>query len=125
MLHQSVRILQDHGHAHVVDGGTGRQLDSPIRCGAPLNSHTSPPAGQVEDLTQAGAHISHSRCPGRRADGRYSTWQPSKRRATGVVNRMGPPGRRAYTPEEIREWLHARLAEASATPWAAPCNSEP
>ena len=33
--------------------------------------------------------------------------------------------RRAYTPQEIRARLHARLAEASATPPAAPGNSGP
>ena len=34
--------------------------------------------------------------------------------ATGVVIVRGQRQRRAYTPEEIRARLHARLAEASA-----------
>ncbi|GAA5105337.1 hypothetical protein [Haloechinothrix salitolerans] len=33
--------------------------------------------------------------------------------ATGVVIARAERRRRAYTPEEIRERLHARLAEAS------------
>ncbi|WP_169732886.1 hypothetical protein [Haloechinothrix halophila] len=33
--------------------------------------------------------------------------------ATGVVITRAERRRRAYTPEEIRERLHARLAEAS------------
>ncbi len=38
--------------------------------------------------------------------------------ATGVVIARDQRRRRAYTPEEIRARLHARLAEASATPEA-------
>ena len=45
--------------------------------------------------------------------------------ATGVVNARDQRRRRAYTPEEIRARLHARLAEASITPPAAPGNSGP
>jgi hypothetical protein len=45
--------------------------------------------------------------------------------ATGVVIARAERRRRGYTPEEIRARLHARLAEASATPSAAPGNSEP
>ncbi len=45
--------------------------------------------------------------------------------ATGVVIARAERRRRAYTPEEIRARLHARLAEASATPPAAPANSGP
>jgi hypothetical protein len=45
--------------------------------------------------------------------------------ATGVVIARDQRRRRAYTPEEIRARLHARLAEASATSAAAPGNSEP
>jgi len=45
--------------------------------------------------------------------------------ATGVVIARDQRRRRAYTPEEIRAQLHARLAEASTTPPAAPGNSEP
>jgi hypothetical protein len=33
--------------------------------------------------------------------------------ATGVVIARAERQRRAYTPEEVRELLHARLAEAS------------
>lgn len=33
--------------------------------------------------------------------------------ATGVVIARGERRRRAYTPEEVRERLHARLAESS------------
>ncbi|MGO8890733.1 MAG: hypothetical protein ACLP8X_10525 [Streptosporangiaceae bacterium] len=40
--------------------------------------------------------------------------------ATGVVIARDQRRRRAYTPEEIRARLHARLAEASATPPPAP-----
>jgi hypothetical protein len=36
--------------------------------------------------------------------------------ATGVVIARAERRRRAYTPDEIRERLHARLAEASQTP---------
>jgi hypothetical protein len=35
--------------------------------------------------------------------------------ATGVVIVRAERRRRAYTPEQIRERLHARLAEASGT----------
>jgi hypothetical protein len=45
--------------------------------------------------------------------------------ATGVVIARDQRRRRAYTPEEIRARLHARLTEASTTPPAAPGNSEP
>jgi hypothetical protein len=45
--------------------------------------------------------------------------------ATGVVIARDQRRRRAYTPEEIRARLHARLTEASTTPSAAPGNSEP
>jgi hypothetical protein len=45
--------------------------------------------------------------------------------ATGVVIARAERRRRAYTPEEIRAQLHARLAEASATPPTAPANSGP
>ena len=41
--------------------------------------------------------------------------------ATGVVIVRAERQRRAYTPEEIRERLHARLAEASA---ARPASAE-
>ena len=40
--------------------------------------------------------------------------------ASGIVITRDQRRRRAYTPEEIRARLHARLAEASATPPAAP-----
>lgn len=43
--------------------------------------------------------------------------------ATGVVIARSERRRRAYTPEEIRARLHARLAEASETPPAAPGDS--
>jgi hypothetical protein len=43
--------------------------------------------------------------------------------ATGVVIARDQRRRRAYTPEEIRARLHARLAEASTTPPAPPVNS--
>jgi hypothetical protein len=36
--------------------------------------------------------------------------------ATGVVVARGERERRAYTPEEIRARLHARLEEAAAAP---------
>jgi hypothetical protein len=36
--------------------------------------------------------------------------------ATGVVIARAERRRRAYTPEQIRERLHARVAEASSTP---------
>jgi hypothetical protein len=45
--------------------------------------------------------------------------------AGGIVIARDQRRRRAYTPEEIRTRLHARLAEASATPPAAPGNSGP
>jgi hypothetical protein len=45
--------------------------------------------------------------------------------ATGVVIARDQRRRRAYTPQEIRARLHARLTEASTTPPAAPGNSEP
>jgi hypothetical protein len=45
--------------------------------------------------------------------------------ATGVVIARDQRRRRAYTPEEIRARLHARLAEASTTPSAPPGNSPP
>jgi hypothetical protein len=45
--------------------------------------------------------------------------------ATGVVIARDQRRRRAYTPEEIRARLHARLTEASTTPPTAPGNSEP
>jgi hypothetical protein len=37
--------------------------------------------------------------------------------ATGVVIARAERRRRAYTPDEIRERLHARLAEASQPSW--------
>jgi hypothetical protein len=40
--------------------------------------------------------------------------------ATGVVIVRDERRRRAYTPEEIRDRLHARLAEAPGTPAEAP-----
>ncbi len=39
--------------------------------------------------------------------------------ATGVVLTRSERRRRAYTPEEIRQRLHARLAEATPGPPAA------
>jgi hypothetical protein len=42
--------------------------------------------------------------------------------ATGVVIARGERRRRAYTPEEVRERLHARLAESS--PDAPPASPE-
>jgi len=39
--------------------------------------------------------------------------------ATGVVIARAERRRRAYTPEEIRARLHARLAEASGPPPAS------
>jgi hypothetical protein len=45
--------------------------------------------------------------------------------ATGVVIARAERRRRAYTPEEIRTRLHARLAEASTTPPTPPGNSQP
>jgi hypothetical protein len=43
--------------------------------------------------------------------------------ATGIVIARAERRRRTYTPEEIRARLHARLAEASATPPQAPASS--
>jgi hypothetical protein len=46
--------------------------------------------------------------------------------ATGVVIARAERRRRAYTPEQIRAQLHARLAEASTTtPPTPPANSQP
>jgi hypothetical protein len=44
--------------------------------------------------------------------------------ATGVVIARDERRRRAYTPEEIREQLHARLAETPEAP-GAPRDSRP
>jgi hypothetical protein len=43
--------------------------------------------------------------------------------ATGIVIARAERRRRTYTPEEIRARLHARLAEASATPPQVPASS--
>jgi hypothetical protein len=40
--------------------------------------------------------------------------------ATGVVTAAAERKRRAYTPDEIRERLHARAAEAQTTPQTTP-----
>ena len=45
--------------------------------------------------------------------------------AGGVVIARDQRRRGAYTPEEIRARLHARLAEASVTPPQAPASSGP
>jgi hypothetical protein len=45
--------------------------------------------------------------------------------ATGAVIARAERRRRAYTPQEIRARLQARLAEASATPPTPPGNSQP
>jgi len=45
--------------------------------------------------------------------------------ASGIVIARDQRRRRAYTPEEIRARLHARLAEAPTTPPAVPGNSGP
>ena len=45
--------------------------------------------------------------------------------ATGVVIARAERRRRAYTPEQIRSQLHARLAEVSATPPTPPANPAP
>jgi hypothetical protein len=45
--------------------------------------------------------------------------------ATGVVIARAERRRRAYTPEEIRTRLHARLAEAPTTPPTPSGNSPP
>ena len=42
--------------------------------------------------------------------------------ATGVVVARGERERRAYTPEEIRARLHARLDESAAAPTDAPAD---
>jgi hypothetical protein len=45
--------------------------------------------------------------------------------ATGVVIARAERRRRAYTPDQIRTQLHARLAAASATSPAPPANPAP
>jgi hypothetical protein len=45
--------------------------------------------------------------------------------ATGVVIARAERRRRAYTPEQIRAQLHARLAEASTAPPTPPANPAP
>jgi hypothetical protein len=45
--------------------------------------------------------------------------------ASGIVIARDQRRRHAYTPEEIRARLHARLAEGSTAPPAAPGNSGP
>jgi hypothetical protein len=45
--------------------------------------------------------------------------------ATGAVIARAERRRRAYTPQEIRARLHARLAEAPATPPPASGNPPP
>ena len=45
--------------------------------------------------------------------------------ATGVVIARAERRRRAYTPEQIRAQLHARLAEAFTTPPTPPANPAP
>jgi hypothetical protein len=45
--------------------------------------------------------------------------------ATGIVIARAERRRRAYTPEQIRAQLHARLDEASTTPPAPSRNSAP
>jgi hypothetical protein len=42
--------------------------------------------------------------------------------ATGVVIARAERRRRAYTPDQIRARLHARLAEAPTTPPTPPAN---
>ena len=44
--------------------------------------------------------------------------------ATGVVLTRGERRRRAYTPEEIRERLHARVAEGTAEQEPATADSD-
>ena len=44
--------------------------------------------------------------------------------ATGVVIARGERRRRAYTPDQVREQLHARLAEAAQDSVPAPYNSD-
>jgi hypothetical protein len=45
--------------------------------------------------------------------------------ASGIVIARDQRRRRAYTPEEIRARLHARLAEAPATPPARKATPQP
>ena len=45
--------------------------------------------------------------------------------ATGVVVARAERRRRAYTPDEIRDRLHARLAEAEMAPAPPPPPPEP
>jgi hypothetical protein len=45
--------------------------------------------------------------------------------ATGVVIVRAERRRQAYTPEQVRAQLHARLAEASTTPPTPPANPAP
>ena len=44
--------------------------------------------------------------------------------ATGVVIARGERRRRAYTPDQVREQLHARLAEAAQDSVPEPENSD-
>lgn len=45
--------------------------------------------------------------------------------ATGVIVVRAERRRRAYTPEQVREQLHARFAQATAAAAAAPAEQEP
>ena len=78
MPHQRGQVIQDHGHADVVDRAVCRQLDSPVGRGMPAEQPYVTGAGQVQGLIQADAHARHSRSLDRCAGGRYSAWQPSQ-----------------------------------------------
>ena len=112
---QRRQVLQDHGHAHVVDRGVGERPDRPVgQRGAAEDPHVAG-AGEVDRSVQ-----------GQLGHGGYvravRLWKLlglaglAGVAATGAVLARGERQRRAHTPEEIRPRLRERHAALADVP---------
>src|SRR5690606_19639982 len=111
--HQRRQVVQHDGHADVVDRAVGRPLDGAVGDRAPAEQPYVAGPGEIDGLVQTDAHFGHG-C----SLGAMRWWKAiglaglAGVAATGVIVVRAERRRRAYTPDEVRDRLRSRFAEA-------------
>jgi hypothetical protein len=115
--HQRRHVVEHDGHPDVVHRAVGHRADSLVGDGAATEQPHVTGAGQVDGLVQGQRGARHRSSGGRV---RMKLWKAlglaglAGVATTGAIIARNQRARTQLTPEEIRDRLHRRLAEADA-----------
>ena len=117
--HQRRHVVEHHRHPDVVDRRVGDHPDSVVGSRAAAEQPQVAGAGQVDRVVQAELLLSASRESSVKVS-RMKLWKAARLAglagvaATGVIIARDQRARAQLTPDEVRERLHQRLADADA-----------